>query len=168
MAVQVQEWLLQRDGTTYVGSTDKKHVSVDFIQEAFASEDCHWAKPLQSRENVVTMVENCCVIGLYVKSESGESEGTLSQIGMARFMTDYMTFAYLTDVYILPSYQGIGLGKWFMTCCQAFINSIPELRRAVLATSRKGPGVEFYKRELRMQPWEEALPQYVMMVSTKE
>jgi GNAT superfamily N-acetyltransferase len=38
-----------------------------------------------------------------------------AQIGFARVITDRATFAYIGDVYILPAYQGHGLGKWLMT-----------------------------------------------------
>jgi len=38
------------------------------------------------------------------------------QVGFARVITDYTTFAYLADVFILPSHQGRGLGKWFVGC----------------------------------------------------
>lgn len=168
MADKVLQWSLERDGVTYIASTDKKDVSIDFIQEAFASKECYWANPLQSTENVRTMIQNCCVIGLYQKAENADAERTLTQIGMARFMTDYITFAYLTDVYILPSLQGTGLGKWLMTCCQAFIDAVPELRRAVLMTARSGPGVDFYKRELNMRLFEELQPQFVVMVTTRK
>jgi GNAT superfamily N-acetyltransferase len=38
------------------------------------------------------------------------------QVGFARVVTDYTTFAYLADVFILPSHQGQGLGKWLVGC----------------------------------------------------
>ncbi len=38
------------------------------------------------------------------------------QIGMVRVITDYTTFAYLCDVYVLESHQGHGLGTWMMEC----------------------------------------------------
>nr|WP_242634049.1 GNAT family N-acetyltransferase [Pantoea allii] len=37
-----------------------------------------------------------------------------SQIGFARLVTDYATFAWLNDVYILEEYQGKGLSRWLM------------------------------------------------------
>ena len=36
------------------------------------------------------------------------------QIGLARLITDYVTIAYLTDVYVLEEYQGKGLGTWLL------------------------------------------------------
>ncbi len=38
------------------------------------------------------------------------------QIGLVRVITDYTTFAYLCDVYVLESHQGKGLGSWMMQC----------------------------------------------------
>jgi GNAT superfamily N-acetyltransferase len=55
------------------------------------------------------------------------------QIGFARAISDYATFAYLADVFVLPEYRGRGLAKWLMEC----IVSHPELqglRRWTLAT----------------------------------
>lgn len=47
-----------------------------------------------------------------------------SQVGFARVVTDYTTFAYFADVFILPSHQGQGLGKWLIEC----ILQYPELQ----------------------------------------
>ena len=48
-------------------------------------------------------------------------------------VTDYATFAYLGDVYILEEFRGLGLSKWLM---ETIVNH-PELqgfRRWILAT----------------------------------
>lgn len=55
-------------------------------------------------------------------------------IGLARLVTDYTTFGYLTDVYVLAAYQGKGLGKWVMQCLDEVLGSWPEMRRCVLFT----------------------------------
>jgi len=55
------------------------------------------------------------------------------QIGFARVISDGATMAYLADVFVLPAYRGIGLGKWLVEC----VLSHPELqglRRWLLAT----------------------------------
>ncbi len=46
------------------------------------------------------------------------------QVGFARVVTDYATYAYLCDDYILESHRGKGLGKWLMEC----ILSHPDLQ----------------------------------------
>lgn len=76
-----------------------------------------------------------------------DGEEVLEQIGMARLVTDYVTFAYLTDVYVVPEWRRDGLGKWMVACVREVVDGIPELRRAMLLTST-GTGEQFYRREL--------------------
>jgi GNAT superfamily N-acetyltransferase len=55
------------------------------------------------------------------------------QAGFARVVTDRATFAWLCDVFVLPTYRSRGLSKWLM----AVIYAHPELqglRRHLLAT----------------------------------
>jgi GNAT superfamily N-acetyltransferase len=55
------------------------------------------------------------------------------QVGFARVVSDRATIAYLGDVFVLPEFQGRGLGKWLMEC----VMSHPELqglRRWILVT----------------------------------
>lgn len=56
-----------------------------------------------------------------------------AQVGLARVITDYATFAYLCDVYILEEHQGNGLGKWLI---DTLINdpTLHTVRRFMLAT----------------------------------
>ncbi|KAL1986091.1 hypothetical protein VTN96DRAFT_6988 [Rasamsonia emersonii] len=63
----------------------------------------------------------------------------IEQIGLARLITDTVTFAYLTDVYILPEYQGRGLGAWMMDCVAETLSSanMPHLRRTMLVTTNR-------------------------------
>lgn len=78
------------------------------------------------------------------------------QAGFARVISDYSTFAYLGDVFVLPEYRGQGLGKWLMEC----ITSHPDLqglRRWCLAT-RDAHGLyrEFGVKELKVaEAWME-------------
>ena len=74
-----------------------------------------------------------------------------SLIGFARVITDSVTFAYLTDVYILPEWQGSGLGKWLVDCVQEVLEKMPHLRRSMLITGREGPAGGFYERRMRME-----------------
>ena len=57
----------------------------------------------------------------------------LNQIGLARVVTDYATFAYLCDVYVLGSHRGHGLGRWLIECVMAH-PQLQGLRRINLAT----------------------------------
>jgi ribosomal protein S18 acetylase RimI-like enzyme len=38
------------------------------------------------------------------------------QIGLVRVITDYATYAYLCDVYVLEEFRSLGLGSWMMQC----------------------------------------------------
>ena len=48
-------------------------------------------------------------------------------------MTDYATFAWLCDVFILPEQRGHGLGKWLVECVVAH-PALTKLKRMILAT----------------------------------
>jgi GNAT superfamily N-acetyltransferase len=55
------------------------------------------------------------------------------QIGFARVITDFATFAWIADAFVTPQHRGKGLSKWLM---ETILNH-PELqgfRRWVLAT----------------------------------
>jgi GNAT superfamily N-acetyltransferase len=83
-------------------------------------------------------------------------------IGYARLVTDKVTFAYLTDVYILPAWQSQGLGKWLVQCVQEVLESMPYLRRSVALISghadgegngdgtKKGSTDKFYEKFMNM------------------
>ena len=38
------------------------------------------------------------------------------QIGFARVITDFATYAYLGDVFVLDAFRGLGLANWLMEC----------------------------------------------------
>jgi GNAT superfamily N-acetyltransferase len=71
---------------------------------------------------------------------------------MARLITDEVTFMYMTDVYILPKYQGKGLGTWLLECVNEIIDSWPEFRRGLLMTGN-ATGKALYKKKLDMDPF---------------
>jgi GNAT superfamily N-acetyltransferase len=52
------------------------------------------------------------------------------QVGFARVISDRATFAYVADVFVLPSHRGRGIGKAIMGC----ITSHPELQNLRLWT----------------------------------
>jgi ribosomal protein S18 acetylase RimI-like enzyme len=171
-----QTWT--RDG--FLISTDPSLISIPALTSAFAQEWMYWAKPLAA-EAMQAMVDKSLCFGLYTptpmtpvadpggeKSDSSdpiariktESERppasrtnstTTSLIGFARLITDTVTFAYLTDVYILPEWQGSGLGKWLVDCVQEVVEKMPYLRRSMLITGREGPAGGFYERRMRME-----------------
>jgi GNAT superfamily N-acetyltransferase len=103
-------------------STDKNLLNVRAIH-SYLSKESYWAMNI-SEQRVQKSCENSLCFGVYNGTE---------QIGFARAITDYATFSYLADVYILPAYQGKGLGKWLMECIMAHPD-LQELRRWILAT----------------------------------
>ena len=68
----------------------------------FLSEESYWAagRPRAVQDRLID--EAARVVGLY----DGER-----QVGFCRVATDGVSFAYLADVYVLPSYRGRGLGE---------------------------------------------------------
>ena len=54
-------------------------------------------------------------------------------VGFARVVTDYATFGWLCDVFVLESHRGLGLGKWLVGCIIAHPD-LRNIRRLLLAT----------------------------------
>ena len=71
----------------------------------------------------------------------GLSQGE-NLVGFARVVTDYATFAYVADVFILGAYRGLGLSKWLMQC----VVSHPELQHIRLWTLRTKDAHELYRQ----------------------
>jgi len=71
---------------------------------AFLSQDSYWAKNIP-RETVERAIEHSLCFGAF--------DG-IAQVGFARVITDYATFAYLADVFVLPSHRGRGIAKQIM------------------------------------------------------
>ena len=86
-------------------STDRKRLESNVISEYL--ERSYWAQG-RSREVIERSLQHSECFGLY------DEEGGGKQIGFARAITDYATYAYLADVFVLGSYQGRGLGKWLV------------------------------------------------------
>ncbi len=88
----------------FVISTDDKRLNLDLIH-GFLTE-CYWAKGIP-REVVARSIENSLCFGVYRDGR---------QVGFARVISDYATYAYIGDVFVLESHRGRGLGKWLMEC----------------------------------------------------
>lgn len=107
---------------SYLITTDIRQLDIPAIHRYLTRST--WAVGIDE-QTVRDSVENSLNFGLF----DGEK-----QIGFARFVTDYATFAYLCDVYVLEEYQGKNLGGWLIECVQA--HPVTErLRRMVLFTS---------------------------------
>ena len=55
------------------------------------------------------------------------------QIGLARVITDCVTYAYLCDVYIMEERRGQGLGSWLIRCILEHPD-LKNLKRVALIT----------------------------------
>ena len=105
----------------YLISTDKSRLNVELVRDFLKLS--YWASGIPV-EIVRRSIDNSLVFGVYTDDE---------QVGFARVVTDYATFAYLADVFVLEAHRGRGLGKWMMQV----ITSHPRLRgfrRWMLAT----------------------------------
>lgn len=125
--------------------------------DAFSSKDFYWANPVPESVLKETL-ENSLCFGLYDRDESDVDTPDISAdqrpykfIGIARCVTDFTTFLYLTDVWVNPTYQGKGLGAWLITCVQEVVESMPYLRRSILMTADWKRSVPFYTKLMDME-----------------
>ena len=109
----------QRDA--YCISTDRNRLDRSVIHDFLRTS--YWAAGIR-REVVDRSIENSLSFGLY---------GPEGQVGFARVITDFATFAYVADVFVLPSHRGQGLSKWLMEVIRAHPD-LQRLRRWLLAT----------------------------------
>ncbi|KAB8070404.1 hypothetical protein BDV29DRAFT_180930 [Aspergillus leporis] len=135
----------------YLISTDASLIPLPTLNEWFASDDFYWANPLPLailRETV----KNCLCFGLYHTpgQQNGTAKPDIEFIGIARCVTDYTTFVYITDVYVHPSHQGRGVGSWLVECVGETIDAMPYLRRSMLFTMDWVRSVPFYEKILGM------------------
>jgi GNAT superfamily N-acetyltransferase len=86
----------------YLISTDPDKLQLNEIHNFLSNS--YWAKDIPLKK-VEKSIENSFCFGVY--------KGGI-QIGFARLVTDFSTFAYLADVFILEEYRGNGLSKWLM------------------------------------------------------
>jgi len=93
-------------------TTDASRFDLETIHGFLAGS--YWAAGIP-REVVARAIANSLCFGAF----DGHS-----QVGFARVITDRATFAYVSDVFVLESYRGRGVGKRLM----AAITSHPELQ----------------------------------------
>ena len=127
-------------------ASGKEKMDVKAIHQ-FLTEDSYWAKGI-SFELVDKSLDHSFCVGAFADGK---------QVGFGRVITDYCTFGWIADVYVLPEYRGKGISKKMLS----FILDQPwskRLRRKMLNT-RDGHGLyrQFGFKEL-------ANPTYVMEV----
>ncbi len=106
----------------YVITSDKQQLQPEAVHRWLSTES-YWSKNIPFTTVKNAMDHSYCVGVLYKRQ----------QIGFARMITDYTTFAYLADVYIEAAHRRKGI-------CKVMITMILEqdwaknLRRIMLAT----------------------------------
>jgi GNAT superfamily N-acetyltransferase len=94
------------------------------VVHRYLSEVAYWS-PGISREMVERAARHSLAFGLFHRGV---------QIGYARAITDTVSFAYLSDVFVLPGRQRDGLGTWLVECVMAHPD-LQGLRKMMLTTS---------------------------------
>ncbi len=106
----------------FVISTARERLDVAMVHQFLTQSP--WAKGI-SRETVERAIQTSFCFGIY--------EGD-RQVGFARVITDFATFAYICDFFIVESHRGRGLAKWLISS----ILDCPEihgLHRACIVTA---------------------------------
>lgn len=106
----------------YEITTDRSRLQVETVHQWLSTES-YWAKGIPF-DLVKTSFDNSFVIGILNNGK---------QVGYARMVTDYATFAYLADVYVEEPHRGKGLSKAMMNLIMGQ-DWVKKLRRIMLAT----------------------------------
>jgi GNAT superfamily N-acetyltransferase len=105
----------------YLVTTDPARVDLAVVHGFLASS--YWAMDIPL-ETVRRSIQHSLNFSVY--------DGA-AQVGFARVITDYATFGYLGDVFVLESHRGRGLSKWMMELVVAHPD-LQGFRRWVLLT----------------------------------
>ena len=127
-----QEWRLGE----YIISTDKDRLDLSAIHRFLTTS--YWAEGIPF-ETVRKSIEHSLNFGMYTAGR---------QVGFARVITDYATYAYIGDVYILEEFRGQGLSKWLMQV----IADHPELQGLRRWTLLTRDAHELYRKTGFLEP----------------
>ena len=105
----------------YVLSDDRSRVDLKVVHGFLRT--AYWSEEIPI-EIVEASIANSLCFGIYLEQ---------SQVAFARVVTDYATFAYLADVFVLPEYRGLGLSKWMMSGIMGH-KGLKNVRRFMLMT----------------------------------
>ncbi|GJN84110.1 GNAT family N-acetyltransferase [Purpureocillium lilacinum] len=146
-----------RDG--FFLTTDKAFVDPASVNDVFESDLMWWNDPLEPKQ-MQKMLENCMTLTIFAVPDTADEmqkNGGLPRVtqqgpnfrlcGLARVVTDYVTFAYLTDVFVLEDFQRRGLASWMMRALKETVDEWPNLRGLMLMTHDKA-AARMYQREL--------------------
>ena len=106
----------------YLITTDKSLMRPNEVHQ-WLSEKSYWAKFMPYMVFKAAFDNSFCIGAI----KDGH------QVGFGRLITDYATFAYLADVYVLDEHRGIGISKVMMK--ELFdLDWVKGLRRIMLAS----------------------------------
>ncbi len=108
-AVAPQVW--QRGG--YTLTTDRSRIDPDLVL-GFLTGESYWGRGM-TRARLVRALDASLPMAIH------DAAGNFA--GFGRVVTDYTTFAYLRDVFVLADHRGRGLATWLAVA----IRSHPEL-----------------------------------------
>ena len=106
----------------YTICTDNELLDVRVIHD-FVSNQSYWGQG-RKLEVVQRALDHSLNFGIYKDKQ---------QIGFGRVVTDYATFAWIADVFVLSDFRGQGLSKWMMEVMLGH-PQLQGFRRWVLAT----------------------------------
>ena len=113
----------ERSDGSYI-DTEPAKLNIEQIHH-WLSTDAYWALG-RAREQTERAIAGSLPFGLY--------NPAADQLGFARVVTDFVTFAWLCDVYIDRPQRGRGLGTWFIGVVCDHLAGM-NLRRVLLATA---------------------------------
>jgi GNAT superfamily N-acetyltransferase len=108
---------------SHIVSTDRAKIDVDIVYN-YLHNTAYWCVG-RPREVVERSIAHSLCFGVYAGTE---------QAGFARVVTDYATFAWLCDVFVLEPHRGQSLGKWLIECVVAH-PALQDLDLFILATT---------------------------------
>ena len=113
---------MEYQNKNYLISTDKSKINIALVHN-YLCYHSYWAEGIPV-DVVQRSIENSLCFAVYNNDE---------QIGFARVISDFATYAYLADLFIVPEERGKGLSKWLM---RVIIDhpQLQGLRRFVLVT----------------------------------
>lgn len=107
----------------FVADDDPARIDLDVVHGFLRTS--YWS-PGVPREVLARAIEGSLNVGVY--TSSGE------QVGYARAVTDRATFAWIADVFVVPSHRGHGLGRFVVSTLLEHPD-LRGLRRTMLATA---------------------------------
>jgi GNAT superfamily N-acetyltransferase len=103
-------------------TTDRDAVDLD-VTTSFLANDSYWANDRTREAEAVAVANSRCYTVLHT--------ATGRQVGGARAVTDYVAFAWIADVFVVPAARGGGLGKFLMRC---ITDDLAKVQRLFLGT----------------------------------